>query len=379
MSDRKSILPDEMRGVMHVTGARGIGKSFLLSQLDFPDNILFIDCENKGESLDKQIAFGAYHAITRGKNVSPIHVYERMQTIIDGIEKDRFTVCIIDNISWLELALRAEANRNLEKYVQDYNLNIKNVKANRFGGLSSVVNFLISDRICNPLHDKGIRLIAVSSHVKTAWGVGGPIPNKKRIKGADRWQELSVLSIILVPGKYSPTPSGLVMKEQLENITIRHPSELSDSDYELYQRGELGHSIKRRLPLKLPKATAQEIRRYLNNPADLDNPTPDEIPGDEQDEYSDKLSVEQIEYMKAAASYVEREERSSDEEYKKVMEIEASNEMNEAINVVRPLFLDGVTKIPELLPILKEAGVNISPPNLARVLSVLNKEQELDE
>lgn len=379
MDERKSILPEEMRGVMHVTGARGIGKSFLVSQLDFPDNLLFVDCENKGESLDKQIAFGQYNAITRGKNVSPLMVYDRMQLIIDGIEMNRFSVAVIDNISWLELALRAEANRNLDRYVTDYNLNIKNVKANRFGGLSSVVNFLISDRICNPLHAKGVKLIAVTSHVKTAWGIGGPIPNKMRIKGADRWQELSVLSIILVPGKYAPVPAGLIMKEQLGRIEIQDPMMLSDSDYELYQRGELGHSIQRRLPMKLPKATAQAIRWYLNNPADLDNPDPDEIPGEEQDMYSDRLSAEQINYMRVAATYAGKEEEAAEKEYQAVIEVETMKEMNEAMDAIRPMFNDGITSIPELLPMLKEMGIAVTAPSLGKILSVLKKEHEIND
>jgi len=370
---RRTLVPEEMRGVVHITGQRGIGKSFFLAQMDFPDNILFIDYENKGESLDSQVKFGAYHAVTRGENTTPLDVYTKTMEIINSIEQDRYTIAILDNVSWLELALRAEANRNVERYVMDYNLNLKNVKSGRFGGLSSVVNFLISDKICNALHSKGVGVIAITSHVKPAWGASGIIPNKMRVKGADRWQELSVLSIILVPGDNPPIPSGLVMKEQLGSISIIDPNKLSDKDYEMYQRGELGHNVTRRLPLRLPEATPQAIRYYLKHPANISEPEKGEVPGPEKDIYSDKLSAEQLDYMRKALDFATREDAAEDEAFALAQELERKEFSESTKLLVTALYEKGVVALPDIATALREEGHIVPVPLIAEALSEIKK------
>ncbi len=371
----KSMLPKEMRGVMHVTGGRGIGKSFLCAQADFPKNILLMDYENKGEGIDEQIDFGDYYAVTRSVDSNPLGVYRETMSIINNIKPGDFSVAVLDNISHLELALRAEANNNIEEYANEYNLNITNIKKGRFGGLSSVVNFLISDQICNRLHAKGIRLIAITSHVKPRWGSAGPIPNKKRIKGADRWQELSILSLVLVPGNFAPIPAAIVMKEQLGLISIPDPSKMSDDEYEQYQRGEAGHHIERRLPLRLPVATFQAIRHYLHNPADLTKPKDGETPtAQEQSPYDDKLSEAQIAFMHDLVKHNEKKRADEKEAETLVEKIKRDKKTSELADEIRPLV--DTMNLMEIVAVLNEKGISVTPPIVAEAVSKINKEKE---
>jgi len=291
-----SILPPEMRGVMKITGYRGIGKSFLAAQADVPQNIAYFDFEQKGEGIHRQMNFGLYRALTReAKRGDPVDLYNVTMDAFANLEQDRYTVAVLDNISPLELAMNAEGRRGAREYAQEFGLNLKNILANRFGGTKSIVNFMISTRISNVLHARGVRLIIAVSHIGSRWGVGGPIPNKYREKGADRWQELSILSLVLIPGEFAPVPAALVQKEQLGLIA--------------WDEMKQEHVIRRRLPWRIPKCTFAEIRRYLREPADLENPAPGEIPlDDETNPFSEKLSREQINLMTLALQKEQREQ-----------------------------------------------------------------------
>lgn len=307
-----SILPAELRGVMFASGYRGIGKSFLAAQADLPRNIAFLDYEQKGRGIDVQLDFGLYLPVTQlTAGSGPIAVYDRTVQAISDLPDDTFTVLILDNISPLELGLNAEGKRHDERYARQYGLNLKNIRAGRFGGTRAIANYLISDHICAPAHAKGIRLVIATSHVKPRWGAGGPIPGKLNVKGADRWQELSVLTLILIPGDSPPIPAGLVQKEMLG--TISFPKDISDEEIEAMMKGEGGHVVQRRLPFRIPECTFTKIRWYLENPADLSKPAAGEMPTlEESNPFSAKLSREQFELMRLALLKEQREEEETE-------------------------------------------------------------------
>ncbi len=296
MTTSTSILPAEMTGVMKVTGYRGIGKSFLAATADAPENIAYYDLESKAQGIHRQLNFGLYCSLTsEAKTGDPIDLYNLAMDAFATLEQDRFTVAVIDNVSPLELAMNAEGRRGAKEYVQEFGLNLKNVMAGRFGGTKPIVNFMISSRISNVLHSRGVRLIIAISHIGGRWGAGGPIPGKYREKGADRWQELSILSLVLIPGEFAPVPAALVQKEQLGLLTW-------DAD-------KREHTIQRRLPFRLPRCTFAEIRRYLCEPANLSDPAPGEMPTvEESDPFSEKLSKEQIALMTLALKKQQRDE-----------------------------------------------------------------------
>ncbi|GAG33352.1 unnamed protein product, partial [marine sediment metagenome] len=140
-----SILPPEMVGVCSISGYRGSGKSFLASQADLPDNIAYFDFESKGAGINTQLNFGEYRALTQETSGDPLALYKATNMAFTSIPHNRFTVAVLDNVSPFELALNAEAANNAETYAQRYGLNLKNVKAGRFGGTRAIVNFMISD------------------------------------------------------------------------------------------------------------------------------------------------------------------------------------------------------------------------------------------
>jgi len=309
MSTRaSSILPRELKGVMYVSGYRGIGKSFLAAQADLPQNIAFFDYENKGEGIDAALNFGLYLPITQmaaGRGL--LGVYEETIRALENLEKDTYTVLVLDNISPLEGGMNAEAGRNAGRYAALYGLNEKNIRSGRFGGTRSVVNYMVSDKVCSMAHAKGVDLVVATAHVKERWGAAGPIPNKYAVKGADRWQELSILTLILIPGDTPPVPAALVQKEMLGVISL--PTNISPDVIQAVLDGDDGHIVKRRLPFRIPQCTFQRVRWYLKHPANLDSPAAGESPTlEEADPFSAKLSKEQFSIMKMALEKEKREE-----------------------------------------------------------------------
>ena len=283
----QSILPAEMRGAMTISGYRGVGKSFLAAQADAPDNLAWFDFENKGRGISQTIGnFGTYRALTQeAAGKAPIALFRLAIDTFAELEQDRYTVAVLDNITPLELALNAEAARDPHKYAADYGLREKNLRSGSFGGTRSVANAMISYLICDVLHARGVQLVIAISHIGSQWSTVGPIAGKYSTKGADRWQELSILSLILVPGDNPPVPAAIVQKEQLGNIT--------------WDATTQEHTIKRRMPERMPEATFKEIRRYL---AEGDYDTMDATErtrGAETAPFSDKLSKEQLAYVSA--------------------------------------------------------------------------------
>lgn len=343
-----------MQGVAFFSGYRGIGKSFLAAQADLPQNIVFLDYENKGEGIDSQLSFGVYRAVTQeaaDRGQGPLGIAQITMEIIKGLPQDEFTVLVLDNISPLELGLNAEAARNAETYARQYGLNFKNIQAGRFGGTKSIVNFLIGDKICSPAHSKGIRLVVATSHIKPRWGAAGPIPNKFNMKGADRWQELSILTLILIPGNRPPVPAALVQKEMLGIIGV--PDDLTEDLLQAMMDGEVGHVVRRRLPVRVPECTFQRIKWYLKNPADLDRPADGEMPTEEESgPFAEKLSKEQIGYMRLALEQRQREEEE-DKEIEQMV-------LTQSTEPSSPSTLAELKKVVDLGALMEKTGLSLA-------------------
>lgn len=373
---RLTILPSDINGVMTISGYRGIGKSYLASQADLPNNILFLDFESKGAGIDAQLEFGSYRALTQEAGEDPQALYRISYEAIETIKPNQFTVAILDNVSPFELALNAEAANNAETYATRYGLNLKNVKAGRFGGTKAIVNFMISD-ICAKLHSKGVKLIITTAHVKPRWSTAGPIPNKYNVKGADRWQELSILSLILIPGDKPPVPSALVQKEQLGTISIN----ATPDQIEAMKRGDAGHTIARRLPPKISECTFQKIRWYLCNPVDFAKLSESERPSlEERDPFDKGLSKEQFSFIQSEIEYQTRQ----DEEQKEVLEtmavlesINSNPEMQKLVDAIRPLDRNGkLPSPPALRKQLAESGLDFPLPKVAQAITAYNKSKK---
>lgn len=277
-----SILPRELTGVLTLSGTRNIGKTLLAIQSEVPSKILFIDMEEKSTGLDEQVQFGAYYpAISdflgqRQGNFDASEFFGYFENLIKKVEKDKFTVCIIDNIAYLESAIEAR----IKKIPVAYGVTPEAAVSGKYGGIWGAVKTQIS-AICNILYSKGVKCIIMISHLVHPWAGGQPVLTKLKQVGKDRWFELAVLSLILVPGEHPLIPAALV--------TIDHTAKLKFNP----EKGD--YEIQRRLPLRLPTATFAEIRRYLREPADLMNPAPGERPTEEEIyPYSDKFTPAQL-------------------------------------------------------------------------------------
>jgi hypothetical protein len=267
---------------MFLTSHRGCGKSYLAASADRPENILFVDFELKGQGIDSQLNFGKYLSITsmtateKGFDYKPLDTWAVFKRELIKVEKGKYTVAILDNIDPLEAAMLAEA----KKFPTMYNINPQNAITGAFGGAWPAVASLVSG-VVNHLFGKGIRLVIATAHLKSPWAGGAPVLNAWRPKGIERWHELSILSLVLTKGENSPQPSALVMKEQLATATFNEKTQEVE--------------IQRRLPLRIPRCTFAEIRRYLREPADLANPAKGETPdAEEAASYSDKFSRDQL-------------------------------------------------------------------------------------
>jgi len=295
-----SILPPEMHGgVVKISGYRGRGKTSFAIGAERPALTLFMDYEHKGSGFHKQLNFGRYEDMVAGCS-SPAEVFDKTMNVIKSLEQDRYTHAIIDNGSPLELALTAGARRNLGNYCQEYGINYKNALAGRFGGVKPIVNFFIADKICNALFGKGVKLISVTHHIGARWASGGPIPNKKRVKGYDRWMELAILSVVIMnKGDFPPVPSAMVEKEQLSRMGFNEQS----GEYEQV----------RCLPLRLSRCTYPAIKSYLASPSNLDDPAPGEalVPS-EFNVFSERLDKEQIALMRLQLEKQRREEKDTE-------------------------------------------------------------------
>lgn len=349
MNETKSILPPEfVSTLMTVTGKRGIGKTMLASQADFPQNITMHDFEEKGESIAEQLQFNSYFPLVRMAKGDPIELFNQFDYHARHIPNGT-TVLILDNISPLEVAFKAHIVDNAKHYAKRYGLNAGNIVSGRFGGASAAANFMISE-YCAAIYEQGVRLIIQIAHIGNFWSAGGIVPNKSTIKGLDRWQQLSSLSLVLVPGRQGEkpaVPAALVMKEQLGKISI---DDIPDDQLESYIRGEMGHEIIRRLPQRIPECTFQKIRWYLYNPANVENPAEGEIPtAEEIQPFQTKLSKEQFEIVHALAI---KESIAQEEEDELVAAME-EQETSELIDRVRPLVEAGKS-IPEIAAKLGE-------------------------
>jgi hypothetical protein len=225
---------------------------------------------------------------------------------IEKLPQDKFTVVIIDNISQLEKAIQAIVYQDAKKYADIYGYTVPSVMKDEYGKARGIANDLIGDAIAKPLHAKGVKLIIVTSHAKEKYNV----PGKMIFQGRDRWQELSILTLILgAGGAYHPTPSAIVFKEALGGIQVIGNV---DKQYEAIMRGEIAsHDITGRFPPRLPKADWQSIRHYLYKPVDLNNLAEDEkLNLEESEPFSEKMSKEQIAYQ---LGVLEREVKEKEE------------------------------------------------------------------
>jgi hypothetical protein len=278
------IHPD-FEGMFISAGWFGGGKTLLQLSGEHPQNILFIDMEMKGKLYAKQHKIENYFAPTEeattllGDKYKPIHLFQRVTQILRSIPQDRFTWVILDGMKILQEGLAAEVTER----PKNYGVKPTNAEKGSYGGVWPGVGNILTKyyAMCQA---KGVKVLGITCELRQKWsGDGAPIFNKFEISGVGALNKFSILTVVTTPGpaKNLGVPSGLVIKEALAKID------------------EEGNII-RRLPVRLPKATMNEIYNYLDNPADWSNPKEGEVPSKEEMEpFSSFVGKEQMGLIKA--------------------------------------------------------------------------------
>lgn len=293
-NDTTSLLPAEVNGLVFITGRYGVGKSLLAATADRPHTTAFFDFDNKGHYLHEKLNFGYFADVmadivaTDGTSYDPLALYRKIDALFSDLPANTYSVAVLDNIEPLENALAAEVARDPKAY----GVKPANVATGSYGGVYPGVSVLVG-RMVAMLRSKGIQLIEATAHIKAVWSSNGVVPNKGKPRGVGRWQELSMLTLALIPGDVPPIPSAVVYKEAFGNVAFDE----SAGDF----------VVKRRLPTRLPRATWAEIRRYLKDGVNFDKPQPGEIASaDEYGEFSDKYTGPQMEFIRLSAEAAAR-------------------------------------------------------------------------
>lgn len=280
----ESIIPPDVKHWILAAGFYGTGKTSFVTGIDDPSNILMLDFESKGESIATQLGIENYFAPIQdamtlaGFGAPATLVFDRVKQIMEAIPANRFTTLILDGLSILQDGLVAKVEAN----PLAYGVKAENAATGRMGGAWPGVGKLLQ-AIANQARLKGIQVIGATAEVKQKWGSSGPVLNKFEVKGQGDVHKMSILTVLMLPGypQYCGAPSALVLKEQLAKYEFKDGRQV----------------VTKRLPLKLPKATMDEVYRYLKEPAKYPNLSAEEIPTeDEMEPFRPVIAKDQL-YM----------------------------------------------------------------------------------
>ena len=293
------------RGLCHVTGPPGVGKSLfaigLIAEGLDPKRVAVLDCEQSLMIHDAQLGFGVYHDIIAmrsrdlGITAQPRHLFQMMASLVNdipdrGIDPEHeVDLIIVDNVSPLESGIVDEVETNHESYGITPG-QMRKMEAVKWGPIKRLYSNFIQN-----LANKA-PLYVFTSQLSQVWAPrGGPVPGLFRPKGKkDILEQQTFLRVWLQLNSSRPEPSGLVMKSRLVRPIRMNGGKL------------IWQSM---LPRRLPVCTWGAIREYFAAPPDLENPAPGETPSP-QDWYKLRgtLSPDQLEVFKLLARESEAKE-----------------------------------------------------------------------
>lgn len=293
-----------------ITGPRGVGKSILAATYLKPGNeqrIYVHDSENSmnrvltshkklgtsfGRYVDLKARFGNLPAeddlldrISAGNlpwvdekarsNLAAYYEYI-VKDLADNVEAGKYDVYIHDTLEKFEAGMAAWVEGNKRK---------AGVTTTAYGKLWTEGIYVLYDNLLTALYGRGIQTIILCSHLKNPWEGNRPVPNKVVPAGKKILYRLSSLFLWLVKeGSNSDgAPAGLVLKERMGDLQI----------------GEDGEwAIQRMLPERIPHCTWKDIRKYLKNGCNLNNPASGESMSQmEREMISELLTDEQMRLM----------------------------------------------------------------------------------
>lgn len=293
-----------------VTGAKGVGKTWLAYTVAPPssvDRVYIHDAENSGNRFvqqlaERDLAFGYYLNLddrwtealpnnadllerlskeelpwaNRREKDSMISYYKFvLDDVKRNLEPGKFDVYVHDTVSRFEAGMAAwvESNRRKSGWAK---------KA--YGEMWRKGVYPLYRGFLRALHQRGVKVVVLTTHLRTPWVDNKPVVGSVEPKGKSILYQLSQLHLWLVqePANADGAPAGLVIKERLGNVGV---------EADTWQ-------ARRCLPRRIPHCTWNDIRGYLENPADLANPDEREVPtSEEQRMMSDMLTDAQMKLM----------------------------------------------------------------------------------
>lgn len=313
----------EIAGLIHITGAYNAGKTTLAITYD-PLHTVMFDFERSAEGFVCELPVGKYYDMA-GNGVA---LYNAVTNAFNSVPAGQFSVAIIDNISPLEQAIVAYVEQNPRQFgltpgqVEKSNQLIYGPARQEFR------------RLLDVLHRAGCRTIIVTSQLQEKYLMAGRPSGIMYPRSMNTLAPLSSLTLWLRPRPASRVPSALVVKDRLgrplwvteigaDYVIVRTPrgeEKLSGVWYNAVVRAMRMNEITslpaavpvQRLPRRIPVCTWSAIRRYLDEPADWDNPAPGEVPDEEELRLlSGTLSPEQRDMLRLAVLDAEREAKTS--------------------------------------------------------------------
>lgn len=277
-------LRPEFQDVFFITGKRGSGKSTFCLGIENPANVLFLDYEGKGKGLTNQLPGINYFPVIEdvaesiGIQFKGRSVWDRTLQILTAVPENRFTTLIIDNGAYLQDG----AADMIADNPTGWGVKANHAATGQYGGVWPGVKVAISGFLALA-RQKGIQLVVVTFQTKPAWTGAGPSLTKVATTQVAVWHEHSILTLALGESlpQYLPVPTAIVLKEQLPRI--------------VWDPETNKIKVQRCLPFQLPQATMETVKHYLENPVDLHNPGPGEMPDPEVvDSYSTTFKKEQL-------------------------------------------------------------------------------------
>lgn len=300
-----------------ITGARGVGKTLLASQYTkwTPEElgkVIYVDSEDSASKVIQDmdnigLSFGKYvdtkdrfdipdddsliEMISRGetpwvdqKGRGSLIEYWDFVTgeIASAAATGKYKVLIIDTGEKFEASMVAYVESNSRKM---------GVTSMAYGKLFSAGVYPLYESWMHAVHASGIDTLIMVFHLKTPWANKSPVPGKVEPGGKPILDKYTTLNIWLVNGNDPHgAPAGLVLKERMGETTV----------------GKDGYPVTRRkLPHRIPVCTWQNIRAYLKNGCDLQNPASGETPSPQEIEMISQLMSKET--MRLMIKWAEQE------------------------------------------------------------------------
>ena len=297
-----------MKNLIVITGAKGSGKSTALATIapaPEMERVFVLDTENSMSDIVEQVDFGKYvrvyeqykmdeKALTRiAKGDLPwvdddqknalVKLYEWfVKTLDKELVAGKYDYVLIDTIEPLEAAMTAAVEMGKKKFGWS--------GKRAYGGMETEGVRPLYENLIEAIFNRGVHTIAVSTHIKRVWEGTTPVLNKVRPGGRLAvLTRLSTLMVWLVPGVGNADggPAGLILKARKGKMEA-----LDDGSW----------YVRRVYPQRVQSFTWMDLKAYEENPANLRNPEPGEVPtAGEMEMISELLTDEQMKLMVVGA------------------------------------------------------------------------------